>query len=178
MRWALTRRILLTGATAALAGCGFRPMYGGRTATSDGPATDGLAAITVALIPERNGQLLRQALQERFERGGAGLAHRYDLQVSFGIGQEGIAIQSDNSVTHLRYVGTASYTLRAQDTTRSTLTTGTARAVDGLDVIDEQYFAMDLEGEAVVRRLAEVVADQIALRLAAYFNELAAGRVG
>jgi LPS-assembly lipoprotein len=179
MRGALTRRNLLAGAMAApvLAGCGFRPMYGGRSATSNGPAADGLAAITVGLIPERNGQLLREALQERFERAGAGTAHRYDLQVSFGLGQDSIAVQHDNSVTYLRYIGTANFTLLADDATRTTLTSGSARAVDGLNVIDEQYFAMDLEGETVVRRLAEALADQITLRLAAWFNQQA-GRAG
>jgi LPS-assembly lipoprotein len=179
MAGALSRRALLTGAMAApmLAGCGFRPMYGGRSATSDGPAADGLAAVTVGLIPERSGQLLREALQERFERNGGGTAHRYDLQVSFGVGAEGIGYQHDNSITYLRYVGTAFYTLLAQDATRSTLTSGSARVVDGLNVIDEQYFAMDMEGEAVTRRLAEAVADQITLRLAAYFNQQAK-RVG
>jgi LPS-assembly lipoprotein len=164
-------------AAPLLAGCGFRPMYGGRSATSDGPAADGLAATTVGLIPDRNGQLLRQALQERFERAGAGTAHHYDLQVTFNVGSEGIAIQSDNSTSYIRYVGTAYYSLLAQDATRTTLTSGSARVVDGLNVINEQYFAMDLEGEAVGRRLAEAVADAITLRLAAYFNQQAK-RVG
>ena len=170
-----TRRLLLAGAMLApvLAACGFRPVYGGGSATSRGPAVDGLAAITVGLIPERSGQLLRLALQQRFERNGVGVAHRYDLQVSFGIGGEAIAIQQDNSVTRLRYVGTAAYTLLAQDPLRTTLTSGTARVVDGLNVINEQYFAMDLESEAVQRRIAEAVADQIAMRLAVWFDEQA-----
>ena len=33
--------------------------------------------------------------------------------------------------------------------------------MDGFNIIDEQYFAADLENEAVQRRLAEALADQI-----------------
>ena len=46
--------------------------------------------------------------------------------------------------------------------------------MDGLNVLDEQLFASDLEGEAVQGRMAEALADQITLQLAAYFNKHAA----
>jgi LPS-assembly lipoprotein len=46
--------------------------------------------------------------------------------------------------------------------------------VDGLNVIDTQYFAMDLENEVVTRRLANALADQITIQLAAYFRKRAA----
>ncbi len=143
---------------------------------SDGgvsPATAGLSQISVGPVPERNGQLLRQALQERFERGGVGVAHKYDLVVSFSVATEGIGIQVDNSSSRSRVVGTANWRLVGQDPQRTTWASGTARSVDGYNVLDQQYFAADLEGDRVNKRVAEAVADQIALQLAVWFDKRA-----
>ena len=41
--------------------------------------------------------------------------------------------------------------------------------MDGINIFDTQYFAADLENEAVQRRLADALADQITLQLAAFF---------
>jgi LPS-assembly lipoprotein len=54
---------------------------------------------------------------------------------------------------------------------RRTLTSGQARVVDGYDVINQQYFASDLESDAVQRRMAEAMAEQITLRVAMYFRQ-------
>jgi LPS-assembly lipoprotein len=169
----LLRRGLLLALLPALAGCGFRPLYGGAGAAAgaDGPAAQGLAATNVLRIPERTGQILREALQARFQRGGAGLGQRYELSVQFGIGGEGIGIETNNAISRVRLVGTANWTLFAPGTTRRTLTSGTARQIDAYDIVNEQYFASDLNSESVQRRMAEAVADQITLQLAAWFNK-------
>lgn len=171
------RGVLLAALAVPLTACGFHPVYAPGAAADPGPAANGLAGISVGLIPERAGQLLRLALQERFERAGVGAAHRYDLAVSFGIAGEAIGIQPDSTSTRVRLVGTANYRLTAQDPARGTLTTGTARSVDGYNIFDQQFFAADQESETVQRRIAEAVADQITLQLAVYFtkNPAAAG---
>lgn len=161
------RRLVLVAPLMA-AGCGWHPLYGGG---SGGPAQKELAAINVALIPERSGQLLRLALQERFERFGLSDAKLYDLVVSFGINSEGIAIRQDSTVTRIRMTGVADWKLIGQTPTRATVTSGFARAVDGLDVIDQQLFAADMQSDAVTRRLAGAVADQISEQLASFFRK-------
>ena len=50
---------------------------------------EGLGLIAVAIIPERSGQLLRQALQARFDHGDAPAAKRYDLAVAFAFSRRG-----------------------------------------------------------------------------------------
>jgi LPS-assembly lipoprotein len=157
------------GLVALTPGCGFHPIYGSTGGGRDGPAQDGLAATQISNIASRPGQLLRQALQSRFERGGAGVSHRYELYVAFGIGQEGISVQQDNSIARNRLIGTATWSLFGQDPGHSTLTSGIARSVDGTDVVNEQFFAADLGVEAAQRRICEAVADQITLDLAGYF---------
>jgi LPS-assembly lipoprotein len=154
----------------ALSGCGFHPLYA-PSATGTSVARSGLGQISVALIPERTGQLLRQALQARFDHGDAPIAKKYDLVVGFGIGQEALGIERDNGVTRVRFVGKATWSLLSRDARRATVTSGSARAVDGLNTFDQQYFAQDLESEAVQRRVADAVADQISTQLAYYFDK-------
>lgn len=150
-----------------LAGCGFHPVYAPRSAS--GGAQRELAAIDVALLPDRSGQLLRQALQQRMDRG-EGLPKRYTLSVSFGIASDSIGIRQDSTTTRIREVGTATWSLKALDPAQTQITNGTARALDGVNVIDQQYFAADLEAETTSRRIAESIADQITLQIAAYFG--------
>ena len=165
---------LLPSALLPLAGCGFHAVYG-RTATGAGASAD-LAAIRVALLPDRSGQLLREALQERLERGGLGVAYRYDLRVAFALADQGIAIQRDTSVTRERLVGTADFTLIGNDPARPTLFGGTSRSVDGFDIVNQEFFNADLQRESVTRRIAEALADQISLQLAAYFRRRSLSR--
>jgi LPS-assembly lipoprotein len=168
------RRLLALGTGAALSGCGFQPVYMPTASGGAGPAQRDLAAIQVALIPDRPGQLLRQALQDRLEMGASGVARRYDLTVSFWIAGEGIAVQQDGTATRLRETGNANWTLAAQDIGRTRLTSGFARAIDALNINDEQYFGADLENESLQRRMAGAIADQIAMQLAIYFRRRAA----
>jgi LPS-assembly lipoprotein len=166
-------RLLVLGVGLAVGGCGFHPLYGSAGNGTAGAALAGLSEISVGLIPERSGQLLRQALQERFERGGGGVAARYDLAVSYAVSGDSLAVQPDSSVSRVRLVGAAIWSLTAQDPQRRTLTTGAARAMDAYNVINTQLFAADLDSEAVQRRLADAVAEQISLQIASWFDKQA-----
>jgi LPS-assembly lipoprotein len=165
------RRFVALSGFAVLSGCGFQPVYMPTASGTAGVAQRELAAIRVNLIPDRPGQEMRQALQRRLEMAGGTAPHLYDLAVSFGVSGEGIAIQPDSIATRVRLVGNASWRLVAQDPGRTTLTSGSAKAIDGLNIFDTQYFEADLTNEAVTRRLAEALADQITLQLAAYFRK-------
>jgi len=172
------RAFLPVLASSLLGACGFRPVYAPAVQGKSGDAALALAEISVGLIPERPGQLLRLALQERFERGGVAPAHQYDLTVSFGISSEALAIRQDSTATFVRLVGTATYSLLAQDPSRTTLASGTARSVDGYNLYDNQFFDADQESNTVQRRIAEACADQIALQLASFFAKRPASTVG
>lgn len=167
------RGLLALGTGAAVAGCGFRPIYMPTASGKAGPAQRDLAAVTVDLIPERPGQLLRQALQERLAAGGSGVEHRYNLVVSFWIAGEALGIQQDTTATYVRLIGRANWTLLAQDPARTNLTRGSTRVADDFNILDQQYFASDLENEAAQRRIADTTAEQIALQLAAFFRKRA-----
>jgi LPS-assembly lipoprotein len=167
----LTRRAALAGAASTLAGCGFHPLYA--PTSRGGLVSEELQAVYVAVMAERAGQLLRQALQRRFEGSGSGVQKRYELIGGLGISAEGIAIQQDTSTTRFRYIGNAPWTLRMLNIEQTTLTGGNARAMDGVNVNNQQYFALELEQAAAFRRIAENVADQITLDVASFLKKRA-----
>jgi LPS-assembly lipoprotein len=166
--------LLALAVGAVLAGCGFQPVYMPTASGQAGPAERELAAINVPLLPDRPGMLLRQALQDRFEGTGDTTARRYDLGVSFWISGAALGVQPDTTVTRIRYLGHAIWTLTAEDLGHTRITGGTVSATDSINTLDSQLFASDLGNEVVQQRLAEALADQITLQLAAFFRKRAA----
>lgn len=170
----LGRRLALLGAAGGLAGCGFHPLYAPASGGAPGPAAAELAAVYVPVMSERTGQLLRQALQQRFDGTGTGVAKRYQLDVNYNVAGEGVAVQRDNSTTRIRLVGTASWVLRTLSPERKALAQGSARVLDGFNILNQQYFAADLEGQSATLRVTQALADQITLKLGIYFQQTAA----
>ncbi len=171
------RELLGLGAAAAsvpLAGCGFQPVYMPTASGSAGPAAREMQAVAVALIPDRPGQLLRQALQQRLQGASSSVLPRYDLSVSYWLLGEGIAILQDNSVTRLRLIGNANWTLNGRDPARSLITSGFARYIYGFNLYDQQFFSNDIQNAQADQVIANEIADQIALRLAVFFRQTAA----
>lgn len=165
----IARRSLIVAAAAGLGGCGFSPLYGRYGATGGAVAPE-LASIYVKVMSERQGQLLRQALQQRLAGTDESGVKQYELSGDFAISAEAIGIQEDTSSTRLRLIGRSGWTLRKLDVASTTVTSGSARALDGININNQEYFAADLETQSAYRRLADTVADQITQDLAIYFR--------
>ena len=163
------RATLLLGLAATLPGCGFQPVYRAASGDGPGPAAD-LAAIEVKPIYERPGQILREALKARLASD-SGVPHRYDLQVLFTVAGEGVGVLGNNLVTRIRLTGNASWVLLTRDAKQTRLLTGSERVIDGFDLFDVQYFALDLDNERVQARIAQAMADRITQRLAVWFHQ-------
>ena len=167
----LVSRLILMALTGGLAGCGFAPLYG---TAGDPPATasvaDRLDQVQVQNIPERPGQMLRQALQDQLYLAGAPTVQRYTLAVGYSINTQGIGIQSDTSVTRNRFVAIATWTLGPVGAPAAPIATGTANTEDAQNVIDQQPFAQTLETGTIDQQLADEIAGQIATQLAAWFK--------
>jgi LPS-assembly lipoprotein len=173
IRFKRQRDLLVPSLVLLLAGCGFQPIYMPTASGKAGVAQRELAAVYVSLMPNRPGQLFRQAMQANLGDD-SGAPQHYDLDVTFWIAGEGIAVNPDSIATRIRFTGNVIWTLHAHDAARTTLTSGSGRMVDGLNLLDEQYFASDLETETIQKRLADVLAQQVATRLAIYFRHRAA----
>jgi len=162
------------GALGGLAGCAPHPLYapdafGNKAA---GPSVQAqLRQVQVPLLSDRTGQLLREALEARLQAGEVPDATRYNLSVSFNIAQVGLGIQGDSTITYIRFIATAPWSLTAQDDPdHKVLISNTAQAADSLDTFDNQPFGQELETSVVNERLANAIADQIVVRLAHYFT--------
>lgn len=152
-----------------LGGCGFRPVYAPATAGSASTAA-GLASVYVTLMPERSGQLMRDALQRRMELNGGGSPKLYNLAVAFSVVQEGVSIERADSIpTRIRAAGIATWSLTTADAEQRTVLTGRARSLDGSNTISLQYFYSDLQNEQLQTRLVDAVADQITTTIATWF---------
>ena len=165
----MARRTALLGGGAALAGGGFRPLYAPAASGAPGPAAAEMAAIYVPVFADRPGQLLRQELQQRFEGTGTGTAKRYELVASIAVSAEAIAIQRDSSSSRIRLIGSAPWVLRTLSLDHAVLAQGTSRTLDGYNILNQQFFAADLESEVVIRRVAATLADQISTQVGAFF---------
>lgn len=172
-----TRRGLLGLGAAGLlglTGCGFRPLYGEQgSLNSNSPVSAELAAVEVANVPERRGQLLRRALRERLWAGGQA-SPRYTLTTSLQIGTEPEGYRTDGLPTRVRYTVNASWWLVTRDAQPQIVLNGTERAVDAFNIPDNQFFAGDASSEAMMGRLMERLADDIVTRLAVELQERSA----
>jgi len=177
------RRALLRGAAGLLAlgagGCGFRPIHDDGAAADDASVAADLAATRVPVIPERFGQLLRRGLQERLARGApaGGIpadATRWELLVGPGLAAEGIGIQRDGAASRVRTIATANWTL-LRLAPREVVASGFERTTDAFNIQGTQYFAADSSREAMERRLADQLADEVVVRVAMQFRNLRAG---
>lgn len=167
--------VLGSGLASGLVGCSPHPLYA-PDAFGNGNAQAvsvqaQLRQVQVGLMPERSGQLLREALQSRLEAGETPEYTRYNLAVSFEINQIGLGIQSDSSITYIRFIATAPWSLTEQDSpSKQILVSNTAQAADDLNTFDNAPFGQELETGTVDARLADAIADQIVIRLAHYFT--------
>ena len=92
----MLRARFLVGLAAplVLGACGFHPLYAPSAHTQAG-----LSEIYVDIIPNRNGQLFRQALQDKLQGTDSDPQQHYVLSVSYALSGESIGIRSDNSST-------------------------------------------------------------------------------
>lgn len=129
-----------------------------------------LENVKVQTIPDRAGQLLHQALQEDFYRNGQPVQELYVLSVTYNINQTAGGIQEDSSATRVRFNATAQWHLSPIGQPSKVLVSGNAVAVDALNIIDQQYFAVNLETDTINQQLANEISAQVTAQLAAWFH--------
>jgi LPS-assembly lipoprotein len=163
----LSPKLAIAAALLALTGCGFAPLYGGDAGQS---ASARLDQVAVNNIPERPGQMLRLSLQTQLYTNGAPSTELYALNVSYSIYTTDIGVLQDSATTRQRVVGTAVWSLAPIGDPAHPLTKGTATGLDAANIIDQQYFALDLENDTLNQHLADSVAAQITSQLATWFR--------
>lgn len=144
-----------------LAACGLKPMYAGG---GDGQVARGLASVEVSDIEGRAGWLVRHALTDRLEAGGARQAPQYRLDVRLDDRLEGFALLSDDTIGRERRTLRARYQLVELATGRIVLD-GTAASDAGIDVVSSDYATIAAE-QTALENLATDVASRIVTSVA------------
>ena len=162
-------RALALAALLALSGCGLQPMYAGG---ASGTVATGVSSIQVAPIPERAGRLVRNALVDRL--GGESYSPAYRLEVELDDDLSGFGIRGDSSVTRERRTLRARYRL-VELATGQVVLDATAGSDAGIDVVSSEYATIAAE-QTAQERLALVIADQMASRLALFIRNRAQGQ--
>jgi LPS-assembly lipoprotein len=162
------KRIAALPLLLLLAGCGFHPLYGPQSGATAFSAMD---QIDIGLIPDRSGQILRQALEADLQRNGEPGFYRYHLGVQNSISVQAIGLQPDSSNSALRYFETVTWTLAPEGKLSTPLATGTAETTGSVNVVDNQFFALSLESDRLQHELSRQLAAQVTEELALYFRK-------
>lgn len=158
-----------------LAGCGFRPLYGGGNALPDNP---GVAAVPVAEmlnrtdivpIPDRIGQQLHNLLLDRFYRTGEIPDQEvYRLTISLETQEKKMGIRKDETST--RSMVTVSARMVLQDiASQRQLYTATSRVKVSYNLL-VAAFATYASQDYAYRRALNYLADDITTRIALYYS--------
>lgn len=167
------RRALLLGALGALSACGLRPLYGGDEGNPAGGAPSGgvrgdLAAIKIAAIAERSGQVLRNALLDHLTPEGEPSQPLYQLVVT-RTESEQTPLRRLDEVAMLQILSvSANWTLR--DLSGTTLISGTSRTIARFDLTRSQP-ATDAARDNARERTARDIAEDIRMKLALHFRQ-------
>jgi LPS-assembly lipoprotein len=172
MSWSNTA----SGAVLALAlltasACGFRPLYGDRSAASVNAPE--LAAIQIDTISNREGQLVRNSLLDKMQPSGPAAKPLYRLTVGVGLARESLGVRTDDTATRGSLTMNANYTL-IDLASNKPLMTGRSRAVSSYNILDSDFANVISENDAA-RRTAVDLSEEIKTRVAIFLSSRKAG---
>jgi LPS-assembly lipoprotein len=156
------RGLALILAAGALGGCGLHPLYGGGSA---GTVATTMRSVTVGPIQGQSGWLVRNKLIDRLGQPDAGAA-AYRLDVTLDDNITAFGLRSDRAATQERRTLRARYQL-VDARNGMVVVDATAGSDAGIDIVSSEYATVAAE-QTALENLAEIVADQIAARIALY----------
>lgn len=165
--------VVLAGLTLGLVGCGFEPLYGSRGAAGS-DAVAHLASIRISPIPDRSGQRLRNALQDKLTPRGTVQGALYRLDVSLKESRSDLVILQDATSTFAKLRIGAKYVLNDVATGRP-LTRGTSASTTIFNIVESEFANLNAQSDARARAV-NAISDDIRLRLGLYFRRHTAHR--
>ena len=166
----------MAGCALVLGGCGYRPVYGDRSAAvaADG-ARANLGSVKILGIADRRGQILRNYLLDRMTPGGEPATPRYVLSVTTTESRRFTSSRADGTATRADLVIVARYSLR-DATSDLVVFVDRSEGLATYNLLTARYASVASEDEAR-SRAAEQIADEMSLQIALFLNRRhAAGR--
>jgi LPS-assembly lipoprotein len=155
-------------AVLALAGCGFRPLYG---EMREGGSPAELAEIEIGPLYNRRGQILRNELFTTLTPKGAAERPRYLLRATFTDSVTELAIGRDQFATRGNLTLNVSFSLVDRTTNRAVFS-GAETRIAAFNVLRSEY-ATEAARDDAFARAAEGVAQDVRTRLAVFFLDRA-----
>ncbi len=149
-----------------LTGCGFHSVYGARD--DQDPVAVELNAISIDTIPERNGQILRNALIDRIYGKNRPALPLYHLKIEIHANEEVLGLLANATATRSMLNLSVDYTLT--DQAGKKILTGMAHSVASYNRLDQMYGTVAARESAYDHTLHEA-SEQIVNRLSLYFSE-------
>ena len=149
---------------AALAGCGFQPMYGGQ-----GRATLAeMGTIRVVQPRDRLGQLVRNEIIERISPRGEPSVVRYKLSYTTRLTEVQLAIQDDDSITRFSLRLTVEVWL-LEIASGKVIYRDKTRAVGGYNAVNSEFATLAARDDTT-DRVARAAAAEIVTLLGVFFT--------
>jgi LPS-assembly lipoprotein len=165
--WWFSARFAVVAVAAAIAGCGFEPLYASRS--SGGGVLDEYATVKVAVIADRTGQQLRNELTDLLTPRGTAGKHKYLLEVELSEAIEELAVDPTGLATRANLRLDGAYRLR-DFTSNAVLLSERASATSSYDLLDTSPFSTVTAQNDVRKRTALRLAQDIRGRLGVFFT--------
>lgn len=165
MKARISALLLFAAGAAALGACGFEPLYG---RFGDYSIADELASVKIALIRDRSGQILRNALLDGLTPKGEPQRPAYTLIVElYEPRPQDLGIARDDTV--VRYGYSSSALFRLNDGAGRLIHQSVAASSTSYEVTNSEYATVVGRNNARDRVMQEIAHD-IKSQLAVYFR--------
>ena len=151
-----------------VAGCGFRPLYDRGTADQPG-ITAQLSTISVQRIAEREGQILRNLLENRLAPRGPSAQTVYKLDATISFSESGLGTSITEETSRALMIATANFTFSSVTSESEILAKPLKFSLSarvGYSIADSLY-ATQIAKEDAQERALVVIADDAKIHLAA-----------
>ena len=167
--------LLTLSCQLVLTGCGFQPLYM-KTTTN---VTEELQKVKVAVIPNRNGQILRNHLIDRLSTRNPSVVPAYQLKVSLAEKSDNLAFRRDHTPRHTRIRITATYRLIDLDSGKVIVTGNTSQIASYSLGATAEFgsFSSEVASHTIRERALRIIAEDVRVKLASYFNKQAEEKV-
>ncbi|QPM91597.1 LPS assembly lipoprotein LptE [Pseudooceanicola algae] len=160
--WSSDRRSFLATlasglALGGLAACGFTPSYG--------PGGGTLPLLNTTRIPAPDSDDSYVLVRELEQRLGRVTAPLYDLTLQLSVGEESLAVTSDNTTTRFNVVGSLTYTL-TQIESATEIGSGKVQSFTGYSATGTTVATLASQSDAH-ERLMVILSDMLVARLTA-----------
>lgn len=160
--------LLLVSLAFLLSACGFQPLYADRQDKRS--VAEDFAEVQILPISNRTGQILRNELIDRMNPNGPPSDAKYTLEVRSAVTKQTLGIRIDETATRANMNFSASFRL-VEVSSGAVVYKNSTAATTSYNIVSSDYGTISAERNAR-KRGALLVADNITVRLAAYFNRL------